>query len=123
MIERKDDYLVRREHLKKLSDVELRQYFLELSEKIVDPLIDLSYKNTTKSIERSVLLRMGFSSIDAKAIVDILDENNLLSKGAGHSVYIISKNRSIDIEKAGKSIQNGEEIEYLTEHFKVYEKS
>ena len=121
MKERKDDYLVRREHLKKLSDVELRQYFLELSEKIVDPLLELSYKNTTKSIERSVLLRMGFSSIDAKAIVDILNENNLLKKGAGHSVYIVSKNKNIDIEKAGKLIQNGEEIKYLMEHFKIYE--
>ena len=64
MKERQDDYLVRREHLKKLSDKELRKYFLQLSEKIVEPLLDLSYKNTSKSIERSVLLRMGFSSID-----------------------------------------------------------
>ena len=121
MKERKDDYLVRREHLKKLSDSELRAYFLELSEKIVDPLLELSYKNTTKSIERSVLLRMGFSSIDAKAIVDILNENNLLKKGAGHSVYIISKSRKISLQKAGELIQNGDEIEYLLEYFKVYE--
>ena len=121
MKERKDDYLVRREHLKKLSDSELRAYFLELSEKIVDPLLELSYKNTTKSIERSVLLRMGFSSIDAKAIVDILNENNLLKKGAGHSVYILSKNKSMSLEKAGKLIQNGEEIKYLLEYFKSNE--
>ena len=120
MEERKDDYLVRREHLKKLSDSELRTYFLELSEKIVEPLLDLSYKNTSKSIERSVLLRMGFSSIDAKAIVDILDENSLLSKGAGHSVYILSKNKKISIEKAGKLIKNGDEIEYLLELFKIH---
>ena len=121
MEERKDDYLERREHLKKLSDTELRAYFLELSEKIVDPLIDLSYKNTSKSIERSVLLRMGFSSIDSKAIVDILDENNLLSKGAGHSVYILSKKKNIELEKAGKLIQNGEEIKYLLEYFENHE--
>lgn len=121
MKERKDDYLVRREHLKKLSDSELKQYFLELSEKIVEPLLELSYKNTSKSIERSVLLRMGFSSIDAKAIVDILNENNLLKKGAGHSVYILSIHRNISIEKAGKLIQNGEEIKYLMEHFKADE--
>ena len=121
MKERKDDYLVRRGHLEKLSDSELREYFLELSEKMVNPLLDLAYKNTSKSIERSVLLRMGFSSIDAKAIVDILNENNLLKKGAGHCVYILSKNRSIDLEKAGKLIQNGDEIKYLLEHFKINE--
>ncbi len=121
MEERKDDYLVRRKHLEKLNDSELRRYFLELSEKIVDPLLELSYKNTTKSIERSVLLRMGFSSIDAKAIVDVLDENNLLRKGAGHSVYILMKNKNIDIEKAGNLIKNGDEIEYLLKYFKVYE--
>ena len=118
MKERKDDYLKRREHLKKMSDSQLREYFLELSEKIVDPLVDLSYKNTSKSIERSILLRMGFSSIEAKAIVDILDENNLLRKGAGHSVYILSKNKGIEIHKAGDLIQNGEEIKYLLEYFK-----
>lgn len=121
MKERKDDYLDRREHLKFLSSKELREYFLELSEKIVDPLLDLSYKNTSKSIERSVLLRMGFSSIDAKAIVDILDENNLLRKGAGHSVYILSRNKKISIEKSGDLIKNGEEINYLMEYFKAYE--
>jgi D-ornithine 4,5-aminomutase subunit alpha len=121
MKERKDDYLVRREHLKKLSNKELRLYFLELSEKIVDPLLDLSYKNTSKSIERSVLLRMGFSSIDSKAIVDILDENNLLCKGAGHSVYLLSLNKKISLEKAGELIKNGDEIEFLLEYFNIYE--
>lgn len=121
MKERKDDYLVRGKHLKKLSDSELREYFLELSEKIVEPLLDLSYKNTSKSIERSVLLRMGFSSIDAKAIVDMLGENNLLSKGAGHSVYVISKEKNVSLEQAGQLIINGDEIEYLMEYFKVHE--
>jgi len=118
MKERKDDFLERREHLKKLSNIELRQYFLDLSNKLVDPLLDLSYKNTSKSIERSVLLRMGFSSIDAKAIVDILDENNLLRKGAGHCVYILSKNKKINLEIAGNNIKNGDEIDYLLEVFK-----
>lgn len=121
MKERKDDYLVRGQHLKKLSDSDLRKYFLELSEKIVEPLLDLSYKNTSKSIERSVLLRMGFSSIEAKAIVDILDENSLLSKGAGHCVYIISKHKEVELEKAGKLIISGDEIDYLLERFKVHE--
>ena len=121
MKERNDDFEVRRQHLKDMSDPELKAYFLELSDKLVDPLLDLAYKNTSKSIERSVLLRMGFSSIDAKTIVDILDENNLLCKGAGHSVFILSKNKNLSLEKAGELISNGVEINYLLEYFKIHE--
>lgn len=62
---------------------------------------------------------MGFSSIDAKGIVDILSDNNLLQKGAGHSVFILARDKNIHIEKAGNLIQNGEEIDYLKEYFKA----
>lgn len=117
MIERIDDFSTRREHLKKMSDAELKEYFLKLSEQIVDPLFTLAYENTSKSIERSVLLRMGFSSIEAKTIVDSLDENNLLSKGAGHSIYLLSIFHKISIREAGKLIQTGEGLEYVKEYF------
>lgn len=119
MKERLDDFETRREHLKNLSDQELKAYFLELADKIVDPLLDLAYKNTSKSIERSILLRMGFSSIEAKAIVDKLNENNLLRKGSGQCVYLVAKKYGMDIRKAGLLLQNGEEIDYLLEYFKV----
>jgi len=119
MKERLDDYQTRREHLKNLSDTELKAYFLELADKIVDPLLDLAYKNTSKSIERSILLRMGFSSIEAKAITDKLNENNLLRKGSGQCVYLVSKKYGLDIRKAGLLIQDNEGIEYLLEYFKV----
>jgi D-ornithine 4,5-aminomutase subunit alpha len=121
MKERLDDFKTRRQHLKNMSDAELKAYFLELADKIVDPLLDLSFKNTSKSIERSVLLRMGFSSIEAKGIVEILSENNLLRKGTGHCVYVVAKNKGIDIHDAGLLIQNGDEIDYLMEYFNVYE--
>ena len=123
MKERIDDYSTRSKHLKSLSDAELKAYFLELADKIVDPLLDLAYKNTSKSIERSVLLRMGFSSIEAKGIVEILSENNLLRKGTGHCVFVVAKNKAIDIHEAGLLIQNGDEIDYLMEYFKAYEKN
>jgi D-ornithine 4,5-aminomutase subunit alpha len=116
-----DDFEVRRTHLKAMSDVELREYFLTLADKLVDPLLDLAYKNTSKSIERSVLLRMGFSSIEAKAIVEILSENNLLRKGAGHCIYVLGQFKKIEIHDAGLMIQNGDGIDYLMEYFKVYE--
>jgi len=117
MKERIDDFETRREHLKDLSDKELKAYFLKLSEKMMEPLLDLAYDHTSKSIERSVLLRMGFSSLDAKIIVDVLDENKLLRKGTGHCVYILSKHKKIDIFDAGQLIVNGEEIQYLLEYF------
>ena len=121
MKERIDDFETRRTHLKEMSDEQLRIYFLKLSEEMMEPLLKMAYTHTSKSIERSVLLRMGFSSIEAKVIADILDEHNLLKKGTGHCVYILSKNKNITIQEAGQLIQNGDEIDYLTEYFKVYE--
>ena len=120
MKERKDDYQQRREHLKTMSDQELKDYFYELADKIVDPLLELGYQHTSKSIERSILLRMGFSSIESKAIVDVLNENNLLRKGAGHCVYKLAMERSVDIRQAGLMLAEGEGIEELLEVFKQH---
>lgn len=117
MKERIDDFEVRRQHLKSMSDSELRTYFLKLADKLVDPLLDLAYKNTSKSIERSVLLRMGFNSLEAKGIVDVLNEKNLLRKGTGHCVFLVARKNDIDIHEAGLLIQNGDEIDYLMEYF------
>ncbi len=121
MKERIDNFETRRTHLKNMSDKELRNYFLKLSEDMMEPLLEMAYTHTSKSIERSVLLRMGFSSIDTKAIVDILNENDLLKKGAGNCIYALFKNKDISIEKAGELIRNGDEINYLLEYFKIYE--
>ncbi|MCF7925242.1 MAG: ornithine aminomutase subunit alpha [Candidatus Izimaplasma sp.] len=117
MKERNDDYSKRRTHLKKMSDEELKTYFFDLANKLVDPLVDLAYRNTSKSIERSVLLRMGFSSIEAKAIVNLLDEHNLLRKGAGHCVYKIAKTFNVSIRDAGLKIEDGTHLNYLVEVF------
>ena len=69
-LKRKDDFNERRKHLANLTEKELEAKFWELAEKVVDPLVDLSEKNTSPSIERSVLMRMGFSSIESTAIVE-----------------------------------------------------
>ncbi len=123
MKERKDDYSTRRKQLKTMSDQELKEYFYKLSEQIVQPLIEQGYKNTSPSIERSVLLRMGFSSIQAKAIVNILHEHDLLRKGAGHCVFKVSKEKAQDIIQSGIEIQEGKHIDFLKEVFKVHEKN
>lgn len=98
---RQDDYEKRREHLKNLSDDQLKKLFWDLADKTTKPLIDMAYKNTSPAIERSVLLRMGFSSLEANDLVKKVIANNLIGKGAGHIVYRLSQLRSIDIRDAG----------------------
>jgi len=114
---RQDDFNERRKHLANLSDEELEQRFWQLAEKIVDPLLDLAYDNTSPSIERSVLLRMGFSSIEAKAIVDGAMDRGLLGKGAGHLVYKLAKEKNMDIREAGVRLANGEMWDELVSIF------
>ncbi|MDD3712209.1 MAG: ornithine aminomutase subunit alpha [Candidatus Izemoplasmatales bacterium] len=98
---REDDFELRRKHLEHLSDEELKNRFWELADQTVTPLIDLAYKNTTPAIERSVLLRMGFSSLEAKDLVEKVINNGLIGKGAGHVVYRLSQIEKIDIREAG----------------------
>ncbi|QIB26511.1 ornithine aminomutase subunit alpha [Caloranaerobacter azorensis] len=107
-MKRPDDFETRRQHLKDLTEEELERRFWELAEKIVDPLIELAYKHTSPSIERSVLLRMGFSSIEAKAIVEGAVDRGLLGKGAGHLVYRLAKEKGMDIHEAGLKLVEGE---------------
>ncbi|MFK5883996.1 MAG: D-ornithine 4,5-aminomutase subunit OraS [Candidatus Izemoplasma sp.] len=118
MEERKDDFLQRRKHLASMSDTRLKEYFYELADKMIEPLLVLGYENTSKSIERSILLRMGFSSLQAKDIVNLLDDNDLLKKGAGHCIYAINKDLGIELNRAGDDIIEGKHIDFLKEYFK-----
>lgn len=106
-MKRNDDYKSRSEHLKQLSDAQLEARFWELAQKVVDPLLKLGYENTSPAIERSVLLRMGFSSLEAKAIVDGCVENSLLAHGAGNVVYRLSKANNISVRDAGVALADG----------------
>ncbi|XFA98832.1 ornithine aminomutase subunit alpha [Candidatus Izemoplasma sp. B36] len=103
---RDDDFLKRRKHLENLSDQELKELFWSLADKATQPLIDLAYKNTSPAIERSVLLRMGFSSLEAKDLVEKVINHELISKGAGHVVYRLSKLQNISIREAGLNLIN-----------------
>lgn len=103
-MERKDDYLQRRKALTKLTDEELYQRFWELTERIVAPLLKLATKHTTPSIERSILLRMGFSSLEAKEIISRCQEHDLLRKGAGHVVWKLAQKRKVEIREAGLTL-------------------
>lgn len=105
---RPDDFAERSKHLQNMTDEELNAYFWSLVEKIVDPLVELARTHTSPSIERSVLLRMGFNSIEAKKLVDMIFERGLLGKGAGHIIWRIAKEHNIDYIEAGRRMINGQ---------------
>jgi len=108
LMERTDDYLKRREHLKDLTEAQLEDRFWELTEKLMNPVVKLAETHTTPSIERSVLLRMGFSSLESTAIVQQVLDHGLMGKGAGHIVYKAAKANGLDIRKAGLQLAEGQ---------------
>lgn len=105
--ERPDDFELRRKRLRSLSDDELHARFWRLVSKIVDPLVEEARAHTSPSIERSVLLRMGFSSIEAKALVKQIDERGLLEYGAGHLILELALKENITVREAGGALLNG----------------
>ena len=107
-MKRADDFEERRKHIANLSDEELYNRFWELTAQVVDPLLELGYKNTTPSVERSVLLRMGISSLDTQKIVQGCMDNGLMGHGAGHVVYKIAKAKDLSIRDASIALANGE---------------
>lgn len=106
-MKREDDFEKRRERLKNLSDKELYNRFWSLTEQIVKPLVDLAYTHTTPSVERSVLLRMGFSSIEAGNMVKEGIKWNLMGKGLGNVVLTYAKIKNISYLKAGEELSRG----------------
>ena len=106
-MKREDDFEACRAHLADLSDEELHKRFWALCGEVVDPLIALGRENTSPAIERSVLLRMGFSSLEAKAIADGCIAHDLLRHGAGNVVYRLAKARGEDVLAAGQALLSG----------------
>ena len=108
---RTDDFSSRREHLAALSDAELKARFFSLAEEIVDPLIELSKKSTSPSVERSVLLRMGFSSLEAGAIVNHVLDLGLMGKGAGNIVLKTAEKLGEEYLKVGREMAEGKHLD------------
>lgn len=106
-VERPDDFATRRRHLQPMSDQELHAYFWSLVDKIVQPLIGEARSHTTPSIERSVLLRMGLSSIEAKTLVSALAKRDLLGRGAGRLVLELARAKGISVREAGAALLDG----------------
>ena len=106
-MKRADDFAERRKHISHLTDDELYARFWELTEKVVDPLLELGRKNTTPSIERAVLLRMGISSLETKPIVEGCIDRGLMGKGAGHVVYKLAGAKNISVKEAAAMLAEG----------------
>ena len=113
-VARPDDLEARRRHLQAMPDAELHAYFWKLVEKIVEPLIEAARTHTTPSIERSVLLRMGLSSTEAKFLVARIYERGLLGHGAGRLVLELARAKGISIREAADALGAGRYWEELT---------
>jgi D-ornithine 4,5-aminomutase subunit alpha len=112
-LEREDDFEQRRQHLAKLSDDALHEKFWQLVNKVAEPLIEEARSHTTPAIERSVLLRMGFSSVEAKGLVEQMRQRGLLGHGAGRLVLELARQRGTTVTEAGEALLKGEGWEVL----------
>jgi D-ornithine 4,5-aminomutase subunit alpha len=105
---RPDDFEERRARLRDLSDEELHARFWSRVEEIVAPLVEEARTHTTPSIERSVLLRMGFSSLEAKDLVARMAERGLLGSGVGRLVLELAGQRGLSVREAGLALLDGQ---------------
>jgi D-ornithine 4,5-aminomutase subunit alpha len=110
---RQDDFETRRAHLRGLSDEQLHARFWQLVEQLVAPLVEEARTHTTPSIERSVLLRMGFSSIEAKQLASLFQERGLLGHGAGRLVLELARAKQLSVREAGSALLAGQYWEEL----------
>lgn len=110
---RTDDFHQRRAHLKDLSEEELHDRFWDLARQVVAPLIEEARTHTSPSIERSVLLRMGFSSLEAKALVEQMERRGLLRYGAGGLVLQLAQREALAVREAGLALLEGHYWESL----------
>ena len=116
-MKRQDDFEKRRQHLKDLTDEQLYEKFWSLAGEIVQPMLDLGYKNTTPSIERSILLRMGFSSLEVKPIVEGVMQKGLMGKGCGNVVWRLAEKKGISAREAGLLLADGKEWDSVNSLF------
>lgn len=113
VMEREDDFERRREHLQELTDEELHRRFWSLVNEVVAPLIEEARTHTSPSLERSVLLRMGFSSLEAGGLVKRMEERGLLGHGAGRLVLELSRRKGLSVREAGMALGEGKYWEEL----------
>lgn len=107
---REDDFEKRREHLRHMSQDELGSLFWELAFKVTEPLIELARSHTSPSLERSVLLRMGCSSLEADAVVDGCIQRGVLGWGAGNLLLRLQRTRGLSTRAAARLLISDPEV-------------
>jgi D-ornithine 4,5-aminomutase subunit alpha len=113
---RSDDFAARREHLRTLTDDELRAYFWQLADRIVAPLVDEARTHTSPAIERSVLARMGLSSLETQPLVKRFAELGLLGRGAGRIVAELAERHEVTPRQAAQALLAGQWWEEVQDH-------
>jgi len=117
-MKRADDFAERRKNIAGLTDKELYDRYWQVTAQVVEPLLALGKKNTSPSIERAVLLRMGISSLETQPIVKGCMDRGLMGKGAGHVVYKLAQVKNISIKEAGTLLAEGKCWDEATALFK-----
>jgi D-ornithine 4,5-aminomutase subunit alpha len=56
---------------------------------------------------------MGFSSLEAKALVNRMVEKGLLGHGAGHLVLSLAQREGMTVREAGEALMSGNDWEAL----------
>ena len=95
-------------YLSGLTDEELKMRFWQLTQEIVDPLVELARTHTSPSIERSVLMRMGVDSQTCVVAVGECETRGLLGHGAGHVVLVVMQALDIDAPAAARRLADGD---------------
>jgi len=106
---REDTFEHAHQYLSGLTDEELKMRFWDLTQEIVDPLVELARTHTSPSIERSVLMRMGIDSTTCVAIVAECETRGLLGHGAGHVVLVVMQALDIDAPAAALRLADGDD--------------
>lgn len=110
---RPDDFETRRAPLRGLGDEELRRRFWTLVDRIVAPLVQQARSHTTPAIERSVLLRMGLASSEARDLVERMAAAGLLRHGAGRLLLELAQRRGLAPREAARALLDGRHWEEL----------
>ncbi|HEY5548336.1 MAG TPA: D-ornithine 4,5-aminomutase subunit OraS [Coriobacteriia bacterium] len=105
---REDTFKEARAHLQELTDEQLEARFWSLAQQVVDPLVELARTNTSPSIERSVLMRMGVDSQTCMAVVAECEKRGLLGHGAGNIVLYCSQELECDAPIAAAGLAAGD---------------
>ena len=105
---REDTFEHAHQYLSGLTDEELKMRFWDLTQEIVDPLVELARTHTSPSIERSVLMRMGIDSLTCVAVVGECEKRGLLGHGAGHVVLVCMQALELDAPAVARLLADGD---------------